>query len=300
VPTAERDGAVGLGIFGPIFRGVRAFMYNSFEERRMIQAVANNRDVPSVVVGVGSDIPDRVDAARFRQRFDIRAPFLVYVGRIDENKGCKELFSFFQHYVQTRRSPLLLVLIGHALLPVPDHPQIRHLGFLSDGDKFDGMAAAEALVVPSYFESLSMVALEAWALGRPVLANGRCEVLRGQCIRSNAGLYYDTYHEFAETLSILETHRLVKGALGRNGREYFRRHYAWSVIERKYNDMLVQIRQQEGAATETRMLEPLPGWFARRRTILPAANAVVEALPAGPVVPARRPAHHRPRAAARV
>ena len=30
-----------------------------------------------------------------------------------------------------------------------------------------------------------MVALEAWALGKPVLANGRCEVLRGQCIRSS-------------------------------------------------------------------------------------------------------------------
>ena len=53
------------------------------------------------------------------------------------------------------------------------------------------MAAAELLIMPSYFESLSMVALEAWALGRPVLANGRCDVLKGQCIRSNAGLYYE-------------------------------------------------------------------------------------------------------------
>ena len=34
-----------------------------------------------------------------------------------------------------------------------------------------------------------MVALEAWALGRPVLANGKCDVLKGQCMRSNAGLY---------------------------------------------------------------------------------------------------------------
>ena len=36
-----------------------------------------------------------------------------------------------------------------------------------------------------------MVALEAWALGKPVLANGRCDVLRGQCVRSNGGLYYE-------------------------------------------------------------------------------------------------------------
>ena len=84
------------------------------------------------------------------------------------------------------------MLIGNSLLPIPEHPRIRHLGFLDDTDKFDAMAAAELLIMPSYFESLSMVALEAWALGRPVLANGKCDVLKGQCIRSNAGLYYET------------------------------------------------------------------------------------------------------------
>ena len=84
------------------------------------------------------------------------------------------------------------MLIGKEMLPIPDHPRIRHLGFLDDQDKFDALAAADLLLMPSYYESLSMVALEAWALGKPVLANGRCEVLRGQCIRSQAGLYYET------------------------------------------------------------------------------------------------------------
>ena len=78
--------------------------------------------------------------------------------------------------------------MGTSILPIPKHPHIRHLGFVSDRDKFDGIAGAEALIMPSYYESLSMVALEAWALGRPVLANGRCDVLRGQVVRSRAGL----------------------------------------------------------------------------------------------------------------
>ena len=73
-----------------------------------------------------------------------------------------------------------LVLIGSNVLPIPKHPRIRHLGFLSDEDKFDALAAADVLIMPSRFESLSMVALEAWALGKPVLANGHCDVLRGQ------------------------------------------------------------------------------------------------------------------------
>ena len=105
---------------------------------------------------------------------------------------------------------LSLVLIGNSLLPMPEHPRIRHLGFLDDADKFDAMAAAELLIMPSYFESLSMVALEAWALGRPVLANGRCDVLKGQCIRSNAGLYYENGPEFIETLRAIEHNRVAE------------------------------------------------------------------------------------------
>jgi len=89
-----------------------------------------------------------------------------------------------------------------------------------------------------------MVTLEAWWAERPVLANARCPVLRGQCQRSNAGLYYATYDEFAEALALLEGRADVRRALGRNGRSYFERHYSWEVIERKYLALL------EGAARD--------------------------------------------------
>jgi glycosyltransferase involved in cell wall biosynthesis len=171
------------------------------------------------------------------------------------------------------------MLIGNSLLPIPQHPRIRHLGFLNDADKFDAMAAADLLFMPSYYESLSMVALEAWALGRPVLANGRCDVLKGQCIRSNAGLYYDNAQEFAETLKAIEQNRWLSGTLGRNGRQFFREHYDWPVIERKYLDMFDRVRHAPAA----RAIEPLPGWLDRRRQDLPAAEEILARLPTGPV-----------------
>ena len=222
VPTAERDEVIGLSIFGPVFRGVRGIMYNSSEERAMIQTASRNHDVPGVVVGVGSELPATADAARFREKFNLHRPFALYIGRIDENKGCGELFQYFTRYAATFPSGLDLVLIGRAIIPVPDHPRIHHLGFLDDRDKFDALAASDALIMPSYFESLSMVALEAWGMGKPVLANGRCDVLKGQCIRSGAGLYYESYEEFAETLYALESKGPLHARLGRNGSEYFR------------------------------------------------------------------------------
>jgi glycosyltransferase involved in cell wall biosynthesis len=282
VPTAEREAAVGLSIFQPVLRGARAIMYNSLEERAMLHALAGNADVPGVVVGVGSRIPAAVEPARARQKFGLSNPFLVYVGRIDPNKGCAELFDFFARYSSTSTQPLELVLLGTVAMEVPAHPRIRHLGYVTDEDKFDVMAAAEALVVPSYYESLSMVALEAWALGRPVLANARCDVLVGQCLRSNAGLYYRDALEFAAVLDCLTGEPWLADVLGRNGREYFARHYSWPVIERKYLDMFDHLK----TAPASRRMEPLPGWFARRRPDIPAAADLLARVPTGPVAEA--------------
>ena len=280
VPTAERDGALGLSIFPPVLRAVRAVMYNSFEERALLQAVADSNTVPGVVVGIGSEIPPHSNAIRFRQKFNMRDRFALYIGRIDENKGCAELFDYFQRYAQMLVEGLHLVLLGHPVIPIPKHPRIHHLGFVSDQDKFDALAAAELLIMPSYFESLSMVALEAWALGKPVLANGQCDVLKGQCIRSNGGLYYDNFAEFVETLRAIDFNPSLSTALGRNGRDYFGRHYAWPNIERKYLEMLERLKREKAAA----VVEPLPGWWARRRKTLPPANEIVDKLPKGAVL----------------
>jgi glycosyltransferase involved in cell wall biosynthesis len=283
VPTAEREAALGLRIFPPIFRGVRAIMYNSFEEQALITALSSNGHVPGVVVGIGSQIPGSVHPGRAREKFGLQNPFIIYVGRIDANKGCDELFSHFAEYAERSSRPLDLVLIGTPVLQIPVHPRIRHLGYVTDQDKFDTVAAAELLVMPSPYESLSMVALEAWALGRPVLATARCDVLVGQCLRSNAGLYYTDAREFGAALDVLLSDHTLAATLGSNGHEYFTRHYSWPVIERKYLNMFDELRRAPAA----HIMEPLPGWLARRANTAPPAAEVVEALATGPVI-----AHH--------
>jgi len=134
--------------------------------------------------------------------------------------------------------------------------------------------------MPSYFESLSMVALEAWALGKPVLANAKCDVLKGQAIRSNAGLYYEGEAEFVETLRAIEHNRWLAASLGRNGRQYYRDHYDWPVIEQKYLDMLQRLSKAAPSTT----IEAVPGRSERKLATCPAAASVVAALPSGPVL----------------
>jgi hypothetical protein len=109
-------------------------------------------------------------------------------------------------------------------------------------------------------------------------------VLCGQCIRSNGGLFYESYEEFAETLHAIVSNSTLRNALGMNGRAYFNRHYTWPVIERKYLDMLDRLEHED--AGQVNRPEPLPSWFGRRRRDLPPGRQVVDRLPTGPAAPA--------------
>jgi len=90
-------------------------------------------------------------------------------------------------------------------------------------------------------------------------------------------LYYESFDEFAEAMYLLEASGPLGAILGRNGREFFKRHYAWPVIERKYLDMLTRLAKEPVPA-----MEPLPGFFARRNRNVRPAHAVVAEAPSGP------------------
>jgi glycosyltransferase involved in cell wall biosynthesis len=124
---------------------------------------------------------------------------------------------------------------------IPAHRGIRHLGFISEQDKYDALEGAELLVMPSRYESLSMVVLEAWALSKPVLVNGDCPVLKGQVLRSDGGLYFRNYLEFRESLSLMLSDRHLKTGMGEKGREYYEKYYAWPVIKEKYRRLITRV-----------------------------------------------------------
>ena len=245
-PTAEDDGLYRLPLFREMFEATAQFIFNSVEERKMLET-ALGRPLPGGIVGVGSALPLAMDETAFRSRFAIEGPFLLYVGRIDLNKGCPELFDHFLRYRKETGSKLQLVLIGRAVLPIPDDPAVRPLGFLDEADKWNALAACTALAIPSRLESLSMVTLEAFWAERPVVANGNCAVLRGQCRRSGGGLYYTNYDEFRGILETLEGDGALRARMGRAGHAYFEQNYAWPVILDKYLSLIAKAREASAA-----------------------------------------------------
>jgi glycosyltransferase involved in cell wall biosynthesis len=238
VPTAEEDPAIRLGVFKELFRSPRGILYLTPEERALVEDASGNRDVPSAVIGSGLNLPRADPGVDFVARHGLARPFVLYVGRIDKNKGCVSLFAYFRKFLEETGTDIDLVLAGSAVIPVPDHPHIRHVGRITEEDKVAALAGCRLLVMPSPYESLSIITLEAWKLGIPVLANARCRVLMGQCLRSNGGLFYHGYAEFAEGLRLLLENRELAASLGRQGRDWVDKECAWETVEGRVEELL--------------------------------------------------------------
>jgi D-inositol-3-phosphate glycosyltransferase len=119
--------------------------------------------------------------ARNRLGFDCDEVFFLYVGRFDKLKGLDRLLeavSMVSH-PQTFR----LIVVGGDGNDEPETQRLRHKCTaltIKDQVKFCGSVdhhdlpsyynAADGLVIPSLYESFSLVALEALACGTPVLA----------------------------------------------------------------------------------------------------------------------------------
>jgi len=73
-----------------------------------------------------------------------------------------------------------------------------------------------------------------------VLVNGDCEVLRGQVLRANGGLYYRRYEEFAAAMDLLVSEPGLADRLGRQGQAYFQENYSWERIMEKYERLLAR------------------------------------------------------------
>lgn len=244
VPTAEHDEVIYMRIFKNLFKIPKAIIYNSHEEKELINKISGNQNVTGKIVGVGSEIPEKSDPENFKKKYLLKSKYFLYIGRLDENKGVPELLRYFLRVLKRDNIDIKLVLIGKSVIDIPDHKNIIYLGFLNDKEKYSALAGAEFLIIPSQFESLSMVTLEAWAIGKPVLANGRTEVLKGQCIRSNAGLWYSNYEEFRQTINLLSENSKLKNELGSNGKNFFNKNYSWNVIEKKYIDIMNNIKTE--------------------------------------------------------
>ena len=238
VPTAEEDPLIRVDVLGEFFRLPKGFLFLTPEEEALVAARAP-AGTPSAVIGCGLDPAAGGADLSLVDGLGLDDPFVLYLGRIDPNKGCQALIRHFLRYAELGKH-VTLVMAGPASMPIPAHALIRPLGFVDEAVREALLMRARALVMPSPFESLSMVLLEAWNHGLPALVNARCKVLRGQVQRADGGLYYSNTTEFIAALDYLLEHPEAARTLGRQGLAYVDREYRWPIVMDKIERLLAQ------------------------------------------------------------
>ncbi len=235
IPCLHDEPYARYSTYTCLFGRVRRVLLNSEAERDLAVRLYGLPSERTAVLWEGVDMHWQGDAGRFRARYGIEGPFLLYVGRRDRGKRTPWLIHAFCEYKLRRGGSLRLALAGSNVVEIPPafRGEVVDLGYLPEQDKHDALAAATLFVQPSAVESFSIVLMEAWLQRTAAVVNGACEVMRQHCLRGGGGLFYQGYHEFEAALDYLLARPALRREMGQRGQAYVRENYRWEdVVER--------------------------------------------------------------------
>lgn len=255
IPCLHDEGYARLGAVRRAFESARAIVFHVPAERQLAASLFDLGRSEPLQLGEGIDTDWTFDAARFRQKHDQPGPFLLYAGRKDAGKNVPLLIQYFLRYKQEGRGPegLKLLLIGNLKAPIPPggEAHVTDLGFVPLQDKYDAYAAAEVLIQPSLMESFSIVIMEAWLAGTPVMVHSGCAVTRDHVEASGGGLHFADYPRFAEGLDLLLARPELRGQMADAGQAYVRENFAWPQVTQRFVDLIRRLAAEPTPAPKS-------------------------------------------------
>ena len=248
IPCLHEEIYAHLSLLKEVFQKAAGRCFLSEPEADLAKNLYDLSHVDARVLGAGVDPIEKSDPEAFRDRYQIHQPFILYAGRKDAGKNVDVLIRYFSEYKRRHPSPLSLVLIGGGSIDIPgdmkENGSIMDLGFIPIEDKQNAYGAALLLCQPSSHESFSIVIMESWLSGRPVLVSGACAVTKDFAKKAQGGLYYDDYHEFEGCLNYIQSHPDLSNQMGQNGKVYVEKHFSWPIITRNYIQYFEELIQK--------------------------------------------------------
>lgn len=247
IPCFHEEAYIYMDVFKKAFSNIRGMIFNAEPEKVLTERVYDTSGQKLIVPGLGLDTALTYDEDRFRAKYNIKEPFILYAGRKDVGKNIYTLIRYFAEYKRRNKNNLKLVLIGGGSVKLPKsiHKDVYDLGFVSIQDKYDAYGAALTLCQPSKHESFSFVIMESWLCRRPVLVHKGCDVTKHFAVASQGGFYFDNYFEFEGQVNYYLEHPDVTCRMGENGRKFVLENFDWEIVTRKYIDFFEGLYSNE-------------------------------------------------------
>ena len=228
-------------------------------ERARVRVVANGADMPD-------DEGEAPVARRWRERYlsTPLKPLWVIAGRLEEQKGHDVLFEALSRLVKNGLDFTLIVAgdgsrrswLEQQALSLGLSPRVQFVGQLEDVGSL--LAASDAVLLPSRWEGLPLVLLEAMARGRPIVATavgGVGDVLtdgvNGTLVPAG------DVEALAEALVNLQRKSDRAWRMGQAAAERVRDHYTWHAVAEEFESVYDEVL---GLATVTpEGAEPVSG-----------------------------------------
>ncbi|RHX82195.1 glycosyltransferase family 4 protein [Leptospira yasudae] len=268
IPTFHDEAPAYLPVYKEVLTDQSSYSFNTPEELEVFQNILGFKPSIYSITGMNLDLSRYTDKAKSNllERSGItgsnaivskdkeqvrtkavskkeesptseKVPFLLYVGRVDQGKGFLEMAEWFAEWKKNTELPHKLKIVGKIASKIPnrilENQNIEFLGFVEEQIKLDLLESCVCLINSSPLESFSIVLMEAWLKGKPVLVNGKSDVLKGHCLRSNGGLFYSDQKSFFATLDYILNHPDESMILGKNGKKYVELNFNADTVKEK-------------------------------------------------------------------
>jgi glycosyltransferase involved in cell wall biosynthesis len=245
IPCLHDESYAHMSIYREMFSSARGLVFLSDAEHVLANRLYDLGGIPSQTLGGGIDTSFKGEGDRFRKKYGIDSPFLLYAGRKEEGKNTPLLIDYFRRYCDAKQTDLKLIMLGpgKAAIPAGSEGRIIDLGFVPPQDKYDACAAAACFCNPSVNESFSIVIMESWLCEVPVLVHAACDVTREHCIKSNAGLYFRDYDEFEACVDLYLDDSSLRKKMGSKGRTYVLENFSWDAVVKRFEDFFRSLEE---------------------------------------------------------
>ncbi len=223
MPCLHDEPPAYLELFRSMIEGVHGVWFLTEPERDLAARLYRLPD-RQAIVGASVEFPESHAPDEFRAEYGIDGRYVYYGGRREWGKGWHDLVLGYVRYLERRsgRSALQLVTsgVGPVDRPAGTERHIVDVGLLSDRQRDNAMAGADAYLQPSAMESFSRTVLEAMLASTPVIANRASEVVAWHLAESGAGLTYEGEAELVECLDFVTDEPAAAAALAIDGPAY--------------------------------------------------------------------------------